>query len=321
MVRAADPRHRAALVLLGLAGLLSACELDEVTVATPEDVPVVEAYLMVGDGPDKVFAFLHWTVGTRPTRDLLDLQVTLTREDGLEVPLLPEEPSECLSFGVVDQVEGACYAPEFDVEGWFRPGSLVRMEVLLASHGPLRGETLVPEDFEIRNPGGVEQCALPPGKLLELSWSRSPGVWAYSAETEIAQLREALAAEGIEVEADSVALLGLAITDSDTTIVFPKEFGVFDRFDLEQEVALALQAGLPKGAVAEVTIAALDRNYVNWIRRGNFNPSGPVRVSSIRGSGVGVFGSVVRRGVRVRGADPGFFPGGSIPSCLPAGGS
>lgn len=42
-------------------------------------------------------------------------------------------------------------------------------------------------------------------------------------------------------------------------------------------------------------MAAGDRNYVNWVRGGNFNPSGQVRVPSIVGDGTGVFASLVSR--------------------------
>ena len=42
-------------------------------------------------------------------------------------------------------------------------------------------------------------------------------------------------------------------------------------------------------------ISATDRNYVNWVRGGNFNPSGQVRVPTIRGDGTGVFASTVTR--------------------------
>ncbi|MFH1765937.1 MAG: hypothetical protein ABIF09_17255, partial [Gemmatimonadota bacterium] len=97
------------LCLIGLAVGLSGCDLDEVTLAQPEDIPVVEAYIMVGDGQDQVSAFLHWTLGTRPARDLLDLGVVLIREDGVEVPLFPEEISECLRSGLEEEVEGVCY--------------------------------------------------------------------------------------------------------------------------------------------------------------------------------------------------------------------
>ncbi|MFH1766140.1 MAG: hypothetical protein ABIF09_18295 [Gemmatimonadota bacterium] len=286
------------------------------TLAQPEDIPVVEAYIMVGDGQDQVTAFLHWTLGTRPARDLLDLGVVLIREDGVEVPLFPEELSACLRSGLETEVEGVCYTMGSDAEGFFAPGTRVELEILLDEGRFLRGGTAIPDDIQFIAPAVRKQCALAPGVQLEFMWNRSPGVWAYSAETEIKELRSALAAEGIVVETDSVALLGLAVSDSDTTIVFPGEFGVFDRFDLEQEVAVALQGGLPRGAVADVVIAALDQNYVNWVRGGNFNPSGPVRVSSLRGPGVGVLGSVVRRRIVVRGGDPNYNPGALLPDCF-----
>ena len=49
------------------------------------------------------------------------------------------------------------------------------------------------------------------------------------------------------------------------------------------------------GVTAEVSITAVDGNYVNWARGGNFNPSGQVRVPSLSGDGTGVFGTTVGR--------------------------
>ena len=34
-----------------------------------------------------------------------------------------------------------------------------------------------------------------------------------------------------------MALQGLAVSDADRTLVFPMEFGIFESFDLEQELA------------------------------------------------------------------------------------
>jgi hypothetical protein len=134
-------------------------------------------------------------------------------------------------------------------------------------------------------------------------------------ETSISGLGSALASEGIEVEEDPLYLLGLSISATDTTVVFPSEFGVFDRFDLDQDLAVRLQRGLPEGTGALVTIAAVERNYVNWARGGNFNPSGQVRVASLRGDGTGVFGAAVVRRFRVLAAEA--SPGG--PSDCPLG--
>ena len=303
--------------LLALATTLSGCELDEVTLAQPEDIPIVEAYVMVGDGQDQVTAFVHWTLGERPVRDLSDLDFILHTEGGEEVPLFPAPLSECLLPGLEEEVKGVCFSGGFDVEDFFEPGTRVELEIFLGEGRILRGGTQIPEAIDLIRPVARDQCALAPGRTLEFIWNRSPGVWAYAAETEIKGLRDALAAQGITVDVDSLALLGFAVSDSDTTIVFPREFGVFDRFDLDQDVALALQEGLPQGAVAGVVIAAVDQNYVNWVRGGNFNPSGPVRVSSLRGSGLGVFGSVFRRSIIVKGGDPNFSPGSLLPNCLP----
>jgi len=72
-------------------------------------------------------------------------------------------------------------------------------------------------------------------------------------------------------------------------------------------IGRAIAAALTQAGAA-VTIAAADRNYVNWERGGNFNPSGAVRVASIRGGGTGVFGSMVPLTFTVT-------VGGSQPAC------
>lgn len=297
---------------LGVAFATGGCELEEVSVALPQDVLVAEAFVLVGDGEDRASAFLHWTLGTRSARDLLGSSATLILGDTLGLPLLTGGEVECLLPGSTEEVEGVCLTAESGVEEFLAPGDRLELEILLADGRELRGGTLVPENLRLLRPRARPVCSLPPQRLLEIVWNRSAGAWAYYAETTIWNLRVALAPLGIQVEADSVALLGLAVSESDTTIVFPSEFGVFNRGTLQQEVALALQEGLPAGAVAEVTVAALDRNWVNWVRGGNFNPSGTVRIPSLRGDGLGVLGSAVRRTVTIVGG----APSAAMPSCF-----
>jgi len=74
---------------------------------------------------------------------------------------------------------------------------------------------------------------------------------------------------------------------------------------------VALSRGLPEGVSAEVVIAAADRNYVNWVRGDSFNPSGAVRVASVRGDGTGVFGSFSSARFRLR-----VTRGGTLPACF-----
>lgn len=152
----------------------------------------------------------------------------------------------------------------------------------------------MPGPFQIRRPAS-RMCELAAETELELVWSEAPGAWAYVSETLIRGLRAPLADRGIELETDPLPLLGLSLSASDTTIVFPSEFGLLDRVDTESEVLVALQGGLPPGTSARVWVAAVDRNYVNWLRGGNFNPSGQVRVGSLEGDGTGFFGSAFLR--------------------------
>jgi hypothetical protein len=59
-------------------------------------------------------------------------------------------------------------------------------------------------------------------------------------------------------------------------------------------------------------IAAVERNYVNWVRGGNFNPSGLVRVSSLRGAATGTFGGVSVREFQVLSSTDPIL---SVPDC------
>jgi hypothetical protein len=301
---------RPGLLMAAVFGLWG-CQLDEVSVALPKDVLVAEVFVLMGDGEDQASAFLHWTLGTRPVQDLLDASVAFVIGDTVVIPLAAEGKAECLLPGSADRVDGVCFTAPTLLEDFLRPGDRLEVEIRLGREMELKGGSVVPQDIRLLRPR-FAACALPPARNLQITWNRSAGSWAYYAEATIWNLRRALAPMGIEAEADSVALVGLAISESDTTIMFPREFGIFNRGVLQQEVALALQEGLPPGAVAEVTVAALDRNWVNWVRGGNFNPSGTVRIPSLRGDGFGVLGSAVRRNVAILGG----FPTQTTPSCF-----
>ena len=293
--------------------LVSACELDEVSLTEPEDALIAEVYLKVGDGPSELSAFLHWTLGGSGASDLDQATVRLERSGGPAVSLFKTDVAECLVPELVGVVAGSCFLAPPLSEGALGPGERVSVRIATPDGQSLQGGMVLPTDFVLGQPAAEGVCALPPGVPLEFLWSRSEGAWAYSGEAVIWGLRDALAPEGIELEEDSVTLLGISISETDTTMVFPQEFGVFDRFDLDRDLALALQEGLPLGAEARVVVSALERNYVNWVRGGSFNPSGLVRIPSLRGDGVGVLGGMVRRVVRVVGA----LPDTEIPGCNP----
>ncbi|MDX1645616.1 MAG: hypothetical protein R3304_00625 [Longimicrobiales bacterium] len=312
--------RRAASVAVYLPLLLAACELEEVSVVDVEDVVVAEVYVNVKEIPteNQVLGLLHKTVGPTDPGDvrteLVGSRLTVRRSDGTPIPVQGADPELCLeeepqSRGV------ACFLADVDDASGIRPGELLELDVELPDGGRLEGATRVPGGFELL--GVPQRCTLAPDTLLPLRWSRADGAWAYVNETAISGLPGALEPEGIDVEEDPLYLLGLSISDSDTTIVFPSEFGVFNRFELEQDLAVRLQRGLPVSTRAEVTVTAVDRNYVNWARGGSFNPSGQVRIPSLRGDGTGVFAATVgRRMVLDVASEP--LPG--IPLCLSDGG-
>lgn len=291
--------RRSALAAVVAAATLAACELQEVTVVDVEEVVIAEAYVNLAADPDdnEVFAFLHGTLGAGATalpESLLDATVVVTRSDGLVLPLTLGVEARCLEESTAGP--GVCFVADSAQSRLLAPGDVLELRVALPDGRELLGATTVPGVFQLD--GISDSCRLEPDTLLPLTWTRSDGAWAYINETLIYGLGELLEPEGIDAS-NRLYLLGLSISGADTTIVYPSEFGLFDRFDLDQDLAVRLQTGLPGGALADVTITAVDRNYVNWVRGGSFNPSGQVRVPSLRGDGTGVFASTFGQSFRV----------------------
>lgn len=292
----------------GLVLLLSvaACDLTSVETIQAADVVVAEVYLQPGP---ELEAFIYRTL---PGHDgSLRVDGATVEIVGPSVPrvVLPQSfsDSECASYmSLPHGSAGTCYRTvlsSYAVE----PGETYRLSITTADGRVLEGTTTVPGDFEIRRPAG-SFCTLAESGM-ELLWTRAGGARSYQVAASFSDLAAGLRALGVQDPPNELELVGLAIGAADTTIVFPKEFGVFDRFTLDRDVALALQQGLPAGARADIVVAAGDRNYVNWVRGGNFNPSGQVRVPSIEGDGTGVFGSLVTRRVTILSDVPDY------PSC------
>ena len=274
--------------------VLAGCDLEEITIIEIEDVVIAEIYVNLAEDPteNEIRAFLHHTLGAPGVDELLNALIVVRRPDGLTLNLVENQLEACLdSLPTVGS--GACFLADPAQTPNLSPGDLLEVEVTLADGGTIFGAVRVPSSFQID--GVSKTCRLDPNTLLPILWSSSDGAWAYVNETSISGLPEALLGEGIVVEENPLDLLGLSISDRDTTVVFPSAFGIFDRFDLSPDLASRLQQGLPPATTAEVSITAVEGNFVNWARGGNFNPSGQVRVPSLRGDGVGVFGATVNR--------------------------
>lgn len=295
-------------------GVLSACELEEITVVDVEEVVLAEVYANVATdfADNQLLALLHQTVGSEDVdaaeAGLVGARITVRRaSDGLTIRLRNAAITDCLEVARDDLPE-ACFRADSADASRLRPRDLLTLDIELVDGARMEGETRVPGSFEI--PGVPPQCRLAPDTLFRILWTRAEGAWAYVNETAVSGLPDALRSEGIVLREDPLYLLGLSVSATDTTTTFPSEFGVFNRFDLDQQVAVRLQRGLPAEVSAEITVTAVDRNYVNWARGGNFNPSGQVRVPSLRGDGSGVFASTVGRRLLITTAR-----GSGLPAC------
>lgn len=285
-----------ALAFLPLILSLAGCELQEITIAQAEPFVVVESYLIAAGGT-RPWAAIH--SGSDDGGPTTGAAVAIHGPDGT-VQLRQAESHHCVLPGIdPNALPGrfTCYlSPSLTA---VRAGELYRLEVVLADGSRLSGATRVPDQVEIVMPRMIGPCYLPPWTQRAVVWRQTPGATAYVIDMVATGLRSALEREGIVVDIDDPLLLrGLAVGIADTSIVVPGEVGLFDRFVLDPDVLPALQTGVPEGVDVGVVVAAVDQNYVNWARGGDFNPSGVVRVPSVRGAGgTGVFASLSAAGV------------------------
>jgi hypothetical protein len=283
------------VALLAAALLATGCELTEVSTAVPDDIVVAEVVLH--GGQSRQTAYLHRTLSARGDARVFEAAIRITGEGGEQIVMFAVEDSVCLTPAPDGpRAEfGTCYATP-RASPVVRPGARYDLQIVLADGRRLTGSTRVPADFDITVPARAT-CSLTAGRSLQLGWTRSAGTSVYIGEARLTGLQAALRSVGVPLSgAAPINLLALAIGAADTTMTFPADFGVFDRFDTELHDALvAIRDGLPGGVRADVAIAAADLNYVNWVRGGTFNPSGTVRIPSVHGGGTGVFGAVVVR--------------------------
>ena len=295
-------KYAALLMLM----VLPSCELSEVVTAGSEDVVIAEIYLRTGDPVQT--AWLHRTRSGGDTSAVAGARIEVTNPaTGRTLTYTAADDGMCISPTNQTNVPGSCYVADISAFP-ITPGQRYNLRITLAEGGEMLSSTVVPGNFQILRPS-ASVCSLPPFTTLEIMWTSAPNAWVYAAETQIFGLQRALAEQGIFIDEDP-RLFGLSVSNTDTTIVFPSEFGLFDRFDEDlTEALVAIQNGLPPTTNATVVVAAADRNYVNWERGGNFNPSGLVRIGSIRGNGTGAFGSLVTRNLEIRIGDT------TVPGC------
>lgn len=288
---------RAALAALA-AVAAAGCDLAEVATEPGDDVVVVEAVLRSDQPLQQVL--LHRALQGRFSGGVPGARVTVTGDDGRVHTF--RETTGCYRIDKAYQdadsldFQGSCYASPNTDAGWMRPESTYDLLVETPDGRMIRGRTHVPGGLVVpsvnANLGnGLRGCSLAPGTGFTLLWRQAEGAASYVADLSIHGLPRALNTPA----PDPFELRGLAVSEGDTTILLPKEFGVFERFNYDVDLLKAIENGFPEGVDMQLVLAAADRNWVNSVRGGNFNASGLIRISTVVGDGVGVFGSLVVR--------------------------
>jgi hypothetical protein len=288
--------RRSAALLLG-ALCLAGCDLTEVTTAPGSDVVVVEAVLRSDVEVQQVL--LHRSLDGDFAGGVPGARITITGPAGDEHVLVPGTAcyqidalyahSDSLDF------QGSCYANDGrDVE-WVHPGQSYQLTVEVPDGRVIRGRTTVPGAYAVPSLRAASDfgflCSMAPDSAFKLLWTQSEGAWSYVADLSISGLSQSLAGRGFRV-IDPMLVRGISVSQADTTLLLPGEFGVFERLQYDSDLLLAIRDGFPEGTRAELVLAAADRNWVNSIRGASFNPSGLIRISTVVGDGVGVFGSL-----------------------------
>ena len=281
------------------AALLGGCALTEVTLTESEDVVIVESQLTVNledDGTTELFlyAYLHRTLSAGRPDEVEGAAVRVSGASGTVVRLAEADSGGvCLARDRFssDTSVGSCYVASVSPSP-FSPREVVELEVILADGGRLSGVSRIPDAFDFVGLAQEDgRCRVEPDTNYRFNWTEAAGTWSYLSDTWILGLDQALIGPDLPPGPDSLYLSGFAIGEKDTDILFPGEYGLFN-FDSEEEsitdLLRVLDDGLPGGSWAEVAFAATDRNWVNWARGGNFNPSGIIRIPSVFGDGDGV---------------------------------
>ncbi len=289
------PRNWLALFALFL---LSGCELTEVQIEPISDLIVAGVTVTLAVDPldpsriDTHARALITRFHRQWEHEVPGASVEIRGEAGQALRLAEvSEPLVTCVTQLVDLVRppaGSCHVAS--VSGTrFAPGERLRLTVTLPDGGVLTAESRMPGAF---TPLGLSlqdsRCRLDPDTRHRFDWTLSDGSWGYIAEARFAGLGDLWASE-------YPLYLAATLRGADETgMLFPRDL----LFELggpnSTDVYRALHEGLPHGASAEVSVGAVDRNWINWTREGRINLDGEVLIPSVFGDGTGWFGTGVR---------------------------
>ncbi len=280
--------------IAALLPLIGACRLDWTEVREPALVIANATVVLTVDPTDSavrstdVLAFL--------VRDSADdrvrgASVGIVDQSGRSLRLeeLPSTREVCRPEQEATSA-GTCYVASAPF-AYFAPLAELSLRVALPDGRWLFGTSTMPGLF---TPSRLSlrdgRCRAEPETNYTIDWEPVRGAWAHIAEAEFSGLRKSLWGFPHPLH------LGTAwmAVHPDYDMGFPRKLIEEDVPLNARRAARRLESGLPWGVTARLAVAAIDRNWANWIRPGQVHVSGVVPAPSVFGDGTGLFGTAVR---------------------------
>ena len=274
---------------------LGGCELDWMDLDDDELLTATVTVVLTADPADSSWVGTDvLAVLTRhsPTdTQVPGASVRITGESGRSLQLV-EVPNGggCQSDTTGSLSDGTCYKASTP-SAHFAPGEKLSLEIIAPNGKTLSGtstlpDTFLPEQLSVRD----GHCRLNPDTSYEIRWTRVEGGWTYIAEARFTGLPLSLWASRYPLHLRTSWMASRSRAD----MVFPRalvEGGVTRN---ARKAARRLETGLPWGVTADLAVAAVDRNWANWIRPGRYTSNGEARIPSVFGDGTGMFGTGTR---------------------------
>lgn len=284
--------------------VLGACALGWTDVEDPDFVAANVTLILTVDPVDSTVQsvdVLALLVRDAPHERVPEASVRIVGESGrtLQLEELADTADACRGASGYT-VPGTCYAASVP-RAYFEPLEELSLHIALPDGGRLHGKSLIPDFFA---PSGLTaedgRCRVNPEAGYRINWSFIRGAWAHIAEAEFTGLRRDL---WDDPEPLYLTTAWMAEYDIGPDMVFPRKLVEGDVPWRARKAARRLETGLPWGVTARLAVAAIDRNWANWIRPGQVSVAGEVPVPSVFGDGTGLFGTAVRWSLTIESRD------------------
>ena len=185
---------------------------------------------------------------------------------------------------------GTCYTASTSA-AHFAPLEELSLKIVTRDGRVLRGVSTIPRAFAPTRLSVQDgRCRVDPDTSYRFDWSTVDGDWAFIAEAKFSGFARALWDDPDPLYLRTHWMASLLRRD----MVFPRVLTEGEVARLARKAARKLETGLPWGVTADLAVAAVDRNWANWIREGQLHTEGEVRVPSVFGDGTGLFGTGIR---------------------------